>query len=101
MSGIKRIFLFCGPPGRAEDCCFSFFQESNTTAEIFCLLHIVGGEEDGHSPILMNRKDLLSNSDGDIRVEADRGVIQEENLGIVNKGFRKRESLLHAGGKLI
>ena len=61
----------------------------------------MGGDEDRHSPSLMNREDLLPNSNGDIRIEAHCGFIQKENLRVVNQRFRERESLLRPGRELV
>jgi len=47
----------------------------------------------------MDRKNFLPNTNRDIRIEADSGFIQKQDLGVVDKGFRKGESLFQSGGK--
>ncbi len=69
-------------------------EDDHVFAEIGDIVHIVGGEQDGHLfPRLVGAEELPQVHLGD-DVEADRGLIEEEDLGLVEE--RGDELTLHA-----
>ncbi len=61
------------------------------------LLHIVRGQKDG-PPLALELQDELAEVPRGLRVEAGRGLIEDEHLRVVQEGAGEGDAPLHAGG---
>src|ERR1700682_2156186 len=57
--------------------------EGDLVAELFRLAHVVRGQDDGRPLLAPEGGDLRPQADGDVRVQAQGRLVEEEHLGIV------------------
>jgi hypothetical protein len=73
--------------------------DGETVAEPLRLFHVVGRIQDGHS----SRRELFDggkNALAGLRIEPYRGLIEQEQLGLVDQSACKIESTLHPTGEV-
>src|SRR5712691_662790 len=75
--------------------------ERDLVTELFRFAHVVGGEDDGHAPGAAEIRDVLAQPPRHVRIEPERRLVEEQELGVVHERLREREPLLEPGGQLI
>ena len=60
------------------------------------LLEILGGQENGHSLVVGEARDLLPQRGPALRVEPGRGLVEEQDPGRVDERQGQVEPALHA-----
>ena len=64
-------------------------------AELLRLVHVVGGEDEGHT-LPLERVEAIPQQVASLRVEAGGGLVEQQQLGLVDEGARHDEPPLHA-----
>src|SRR6266545_7290737 len=75
--------------------------EGDLVAELFGLAHVVRRQDDGRAPLAPERRDLGAKPDRDVRVEAQRRLVEEQHLRIVEQRLGHRQPLLEPRRKLV
>ncbi len=75
--------------------------EGDAVAELLGLAHVVGGQDDGGVPLPPQLRDLGADADGHVRIEAERRLVEEEHLRIVQERLGEGQALLEPGGELV
>src|SRR4030095_5122096 len=75
--------------------------EPDLVTQLLGLAHVVRGEDDRHSPLAPECSDVMTHAHRDVGVEAERGLVEEQQLGIVHERLGQRHALLEAGGQLV
>ncbi len=73
--------------------------EADGVAELFDLIHAVGGEEDG-AALLAQIDEGVHEERGVDGVEAAEGLVHDDELGLVKERGNELDLLLHALGEL-
>ena len=74
--------------------------DADTVAEALGLLHVVGRVEDGHAA-LAQRVDRLEDGVAALRVDADGGLVEHQQLRLMQQTDADVEAALHAAGVVI
>ncbi len=69
--------------------------DAHPVGQLVGLLQVLGGEEDGGAPLVLQRPDLGPDGGPTLGVEAGGGLVQEEDLGVVDEGGGQVEAALH------
>src|SRR6266567_924955 len=75
--------------------------EGDLVAELLSLAHVVRGQDDGRPPLATEVGDLSPQADGDVRVEAQGRLVEEEDLGVIEQRLGEGEPLLETGGERV
>src|SRR5436309_15034791 len=75
--------------------------EGDLVAELLRLAHVVRGQDDGRPPLATEGGDLGTEADRDVRVEAERGLVEEQHLRIIEQRLGHRQTLLEPGGQRV
>src|SRR3989441_627967 len=75
--------------------------EGDLVAELLRLAHVVRGQDDGRPPLATEGSDLSPQADGDVRVEAQGRLVEEEDLGVIEQRLGEGEPLLETGGERV
>ena len=70
-------------------------------AELLGLAHVVRREDDRRAPLPAQRGDLRADADGDVRVESQRRLVEEEHLGVVEQRLGQGQPLLEPRRQLV
>jgi hypothetical protein len=77
------------------------FIHGNQPVEAGCLLHIGGGDDDAHAGVtLADLVDQVPELAARERVDTGGGVVQDQEVGIMNQCAAKAQLLLHSAGEL-
>ncbi len=95
IAGVERFDL---AQGAGEDE-VSAGDEGDGVAHLFCLIHAVGGEEDGTTLFAEVHEGVLE-EDGVDGIEAGEGLIHDDEVGLVEERGDELNLLLHALGEL-
>ena len=68
-------------------------QDEREDVALLGLVHVVGRHEDRHSPRRRELVDEVPEQPPSLRVDAARGLVEEEKLGLVEEGRGKRDAL--------
>src|SRR5216684_9370198 len=72
--------------------------DGQTLAQGISLFHVVRGQQDGLSPLVVFADDFPKKQAG-LRVQPGTGLVEEKYLGVVHHGARDGEALHHAAGE--
>src|SRR5947208_3428368 len=75
--------------------------EGDLVAELLRLAHVVRGQDDGRPPLATEGGDLRPQADGDVWVEAQGRLVEEEDLGVIEQRLGEGEPLLETGGERV
>ena len=75
--------------------------EGDLVAQLLGLAHVVGRQDDRGAPLAAERGDLGPDPDGDVGIEAERGLVEEQHLGLVQERLGEGEPLLEPGRELV
>lgn len=84
--------------GRAERYQVAFVQNDEAVAA-FGFLHQVGGDNDGDALLVAEDLEVLPKVAPGAGIEAGGGLVEEQNLGMVEQAFGELDAALHASGK--
>src|SRR5881409_988616 len=68
--------------------------EGDLVAQLVRLSHVVRGEDDRDPPLRPEVGDVAAHAHGHVRVEAERRLVEEEQLGVVHERLGERDALL-------
>src|SRR5215510_4560242 len=87
--------------GRAQSQDAAAFDEGDLVAELLGLPHVMGRQHDGHAPLTAQRRDVGAHAHRDVRIEAERRLVEEQQLRVVDERLGQRQTLLEPGRKLV
>ena len=70
--------------------------DAHPVGQLVGLLEVLRGQEDGHAQLLVEPAHLGPHADPAHRVEPRRGLVEEQDIGVVHQGGRQVEAPLHA-----
>src|SRR5271170_2718354 len=73
--------------------------EADAVADLFDLIHSVGGEEDG-AALFAEVDESVHEQNGVDGIEAAEGLVHDDELGLVQESGDELDLLLHTLGKL-
>jgi hypothetical protein len=73
-------------------------QDADPIRELVRFLEILGGEKDGHPQFVIEATDLLPHPDPAHRVQPGSGLVEKEDLGVVNQRRGQVQASPHAAG---
>src|SRR5215470_14939675 len=79
----------------------SGLDERDPVTKLLGFPHVVRRQDNRRAPLGPEGGDLGPQADGDIRVEAERGLVQEEHLGIVDERLGEGQPLLEPRGQRV
>src|SRR5882724_4150530 len=74
--------------------------EGDLVAELVRLAHVVGRQHDGDPLLAPEPGDVRADAHRHVRVEAERRLVEEEELGVVHERLRERDPLLEPGRQI-
>src|SRR5262252_1987966 len=86
--------------GRAAREDLPALDEGDLVAELVGLAHVVRRQHDGDPLLAPETGDVGAHPRRDVRVEAERGLVEEEELGLVHERLGEGHPLLQAGRKV-
>ena len=93
----QRLLLNLARGAHGDDA--AFIDDGHAVAELFGLFDVVGGHQDG-ALLAAQVEDELVDFEAGLRVEAGGGLIEEEDLRVVEHGEREGQPLLLSAGEL-
>src|SRR5688572_1434016 len=75
--------------------------EGHLVAELLRLPHVMRGEDDGHPALASQGGHVRANADGDVRIEAERRLVEKEQVRVVDERLRQRHPLLQSRRQLV
>src|SRR5882724_119754 len=83
--------------GRAPRQDPSGLDEGDLVAELVGLAHVVGRQYDRDPLLAAQARDVRAHPDGHVGIETQRGLIEEEELGLIDERLGQRHALLEPG----
>src|SRR5213594_2265557 len=71
--------------------------EGDLVAELVGLAHVVGRQHDRDPLLAAEARDVGAHARGDVGIEAERGLVEKEQLGLVDERLGQRDALLEPG----
>src|SRR5689334_11268882 len=69
------------------------FDEGDVVAELLGLPHVVRREHDRHPALATQRRDVRPHAHRDVGIETERGLVQKQQLRVVDERLRERDAL--------
>ncbi|GAB4007892.1 hypothetical protein GCM10029992_62820 [Glycomyces albus] len=74
--------------------------DHEAVAELLGLVHVVGGQQDRHA-LLLELEQALPHQVAGLRVQAGGGLVEEDQVGLVDQGPGDGQAALHAAGEVV
>src|ERR1043165_4530650 len=96
--GAGLLFEFSGRAGSDD---LAVIDDGNALRHAVRLIHVMGGQENGHALGLIQMLDMGPELIAALRIEAERWFVEEQDLRGVQESARNFEAPLHAAGELL